>query len=758
MNLGKRIRKFIATKIFDPVENINLEDVVGWRSLGGSSAYGFYKDNQYENGFSSISKLSNGFAVVEQYAIDKKSKPVGSNILDRLYTPNTDMSAYDFREALAVCFLVHDKVRLRVHHKGDNINADSITGFTFMENYSERVAGGKRDYMMSNGDILEDDEVITIKSVNPMKITDGFSASRAAKRWTRLDDYIADYQRGFFENGAVPSGEMIVTAKTKTEFNDIVDTLQAKHRGATKNNNIVYSHRPTDENGKPMNSQIEWIPFAVTNKELSLKELFEQVNKKIDSAYGVPASIRAVNDANTYASIRVDEVIFVKYALSPMTLKIWSKFNHELNRITGGTGIAITYELEIPTIADEEKVKAEAKQVEATTVATLTSQGYTIESATEFVKTGNLDVLRLNKIPVEEKPEVLDADEAKDTPEQPIDMYAKSVEELTEKVDKFIADAKNKNEKPISAKKLSETTRIKYEDKLYNAVDNRMTSQIKNVIDNFGDVSKEISFDNPLEPDEDKLMTSEMVAVLFPLIEDQGPIEHSINTKLVLDAGIDTQNIEPFRMTFAQQEVYRGYVDKVARGYNSETGNKIRNVITVGREQGQSVAEIKQGLSNLIDEKYRVTRLAVSEVNRGGNESSLMSMKNIVADTGASVEKVWVHDGSDSPCEFCQAMIGTTVPLSNDFVAMNDTVIGVDGGQYLNNFVPIQVAELHPNGHCRQVYRVVKSFISEKQQAKELELDKKLKNSEKKNKKLSTELEDEKEYSSKLESILDGKE
>lgn len=435
MSLLTSIKKFFTTKVFDPLENIDLNNVVGWKSIGGSSTYGWYQDNQYENGYSSIRVLAESFAALEQYTIDKTGKSVASNVLDRLYTPNTDMSAYDFREALMVTTLVHDKVRLKVHHKGVHINADSLLGFTFMEGYSEKIIDGKREYMMPNGENLTDAEVITLKSTNPYDINSGFSPSRAARRWTRLDDYIADYQKGFFENGAVPSGQFIITASTVGEFNEIVDTLQARHRGAGKSNNVTYTHRPTDQTGKPMNSQIEWVPFATPNKDMALKELFDNVNKKIDSVYGVPASLRAVNDANTYASIRVDETILVKYGLNPKAMKVWSKFTHELNRITGGLGVAISYDLEMPIIADEEKVKAESRQIDAATVSTLTAEGYTLESAVEYVKKGDLTVLVLGEPPEEDKPEVLSAEEAKGTPDQPIDIYSKKLKLLDIKME-----------------------------------------------------------------------------------------------------------------------------------------------------------------------------------------------------------------------------------------------------------------------------------------------------------------------------------
>src|SRR5690606_10294318 len=140
--------------------------------------------------------------------------------------------------------------------------------------------------------------------------------------------------------------------------NNIVDKMQEKHRGADNNNNIVYTHRPVDNaTGKPVDAQIEWIPYSVSNRELSLKDLFEQANKKIDSTFGVPASIRGVGENNNYATARTDQQNFMENVVDPIALKIWTGFTHELNRITGGLGVAISYDIEIPALADEEKVK-----------------------------------------------------------------------------------------------------------------------------------------------------------------------------------------------------------------------------------------------------------------------------------------------------------------------------------------------------------------------------------------------------------------
>lgn len=757
--LKQAVSSPLKAKVFDPATSLDLQNVVGWRTLGGSSAYGFYKDNQFENGYSSISKLGNGFASIEQYTIDGNGNAVSSNVLDRLYTPNTDMSAYDFREALAVCYLVHDKVRLRVHYRTTRLNAESITGFTFMEDYSETIVGGKRQYKMSNGDDLTDEEVITIKSVNPMGVTDGFSPSRAARRWTRLDDYIADYQKGFFENGAIPQGQLIITARTSTEYNDIVDMLQRRHKGAGKNNNVTYTHRPTDQNGAPMNSQIEWVPFSSENKNMGLKELFEQVNQKIDSVYGVPAEIRGLLSNSNYASVAVAEKVFVKYALSPMTMKIWSKFTHELNRVTGGAGVAVTYDLEIPKIADEEKVRAEAKGVDATTVTNLIGQGFTLESAVEYIKTGELSAL-VKALPPKDEPEVLSPEEAKDTPEQPIDAFAKAFDVVNAKLD---ALAQPKEKEPLKQKVLDISNRREYENQLGDVVKTRMTKQIEKFIKQYDGITKAISEDDPIEEVEDKLLTAEMLSVLTSLLLFQGGIEHETNALILYEAGINTENIKPFQLTPAQKTEFNRYVEKVARGYNDETGEKIRNVIRMGREADLSAFQIKNNLRALIDEEYRIRRIAVTEINQAGAKSSLYSMQEIAEQTGASVEKIWTHGGGDDPCPYCDALIGSTAGLDQDFVSLGQEVIGSDGSTFLNSFEARDSGGLHPNCHCGPTYQVIRGSKSVNREAQYLKTIKELKTKlldmdgrTKEAKKLKEKLAETELYITQLESIIDG--
>src|SRR5690606_17148148 len=129
---------------------------------------------------------------------------------------------------------------------------------------------------------------------------------------------------------------------SEEDFKDTVEKMKAKHQGAGKNNAVTYTPRPINQDGKPADAKIEWIPFAQANKDIDCKALFEQANKRLDLAFGVPQIVKGVDDAATYANAQVADKTFSKRAVYPLALRNYTQITHELNRVTGGTGIAIT--------------------------------------------------------------------------------------------------------------------------------------------------------------------------------------------------------------------------------------------------------------------------------------------------------------------------------------------------------------------------------------------------------------------------------
>lgn len=661
---------------------------------GNNSTLSVYHDNQYENGFSSIRAIANAFIQVLPYAVDDKGKKVQkANVVNKLYHPNQSMSSVDFREALAIMSLVHPKVYLLHWHmedgvlvEGGDVTADNIAGFTFLEGVVEVLVDGETQYSTGVKRYTTQD-VLVLKSINPYNLNSGFSPAQAARRWTKLDDYIAEYQAGFFENGAVPAGMFTITAKSVSDFRDIKQSLLDRNKGAGKNNNVSFNFKPADVNGQTQSAQIEWTPFNVQNKEMALKDIFEQVNKKIDSAYGVPASIRGVNDNNTYASVRVDEVIMAKYTVAPFLLKVWTKLTHELNRVSGGMGYAITYDYEIPQVADEELVIANTKKVEAELINTMIMQGYDLSNIVEAFKLPK-SYLKLTAKQIKEELDNADVDmgdEVEDSPTQPIEGSLKS----------------------LKVKKLTQVDRKFYEDKVSEVVLKHMTSQVENaVIGLSGELASKAFGDTT--KDDDTELADDILTELTPLIAVYGQKAVDEAVQIILDAGLVTDGIEAFAMSETQKIAYRDYLKRVATTYNDQTGIAIRQILDNGITNGATKYEIEQELRQIIlgdANKYRITRLSKTEVNLSEGKAGNIAVNNIKEQTGYKLYKVWNVSGAD-PCEYCLSMDGTRVLVDENYVTIGHDVHGVDGGTYTADFKDTDTASLHPNCNCYSTYEV----------------------------------------------------
>lgn len=760
MNPLKAIGNLLKPKIFDPTATLEV-DKIGWHKMGSGGTYDFYKQNTYDNAYPSIKAIANSFLMIEPYTIDAEGTPVASNALDRVYTPNTSMSAADFREALAVMTLVHKKVYIRVHQSGtERITPSNITGFTFLESVFEIDVNDKRYYQLPTGEKLGTNEVMELKNINPFDLGQGYSPTEAARKWIQLDDYVATYQSGFFQNGAVPAGQFIITARTVSEFNDIVDKMQAMHRGAGKNNNVTYAHRAVDSTGKAQEANIEWVPFNTTNKDMALKDLFDQANKKIDSAYGVPASIRGVNSNNTYASVRVDEVIFTKYVVNPIAMKIWSKFTHELNRITGGLGVAFTYDLDIPEVADEEKVKAEAKNAELTLIARGLELGFTLETivdsfklnqaykdlvptsstttssaqdissrvtaATALIRSGFQATAALTAVgldPIEHTgflPITLKTDEVPvgeaavgDTTTPTTTETTTTPEVENEAIDDKpqVATPEELNDTPETTKKeLTPQIRKKYEKELAVILKAQAQKQIDRAVAEVSEkgLSSLNTSSKKIEPNKEELIefTTTMLTSVMGLVELEGEAQRKVAMQLMLDAGINVGDLPEFSLTPAQKKSYQTYLKKVGTSYTTTTTDNLRKILQNGYEAGLPASDLKKQLRNYINEDWRIKRITSTEVNRAGTQASVDSMINISKEADIRFDKVWTHKGGDDPCDYCFGMIGNTIPVDEAYVPLGGTVSGRDGSTYVNDFYDVSSGSLHPQCHCLSMFKV----------------------------------------------------
>lgn len=699
------ILKAVASKSAQPKMN-HSHNFVGVPSFAqqnpGYSFLNAFDSEAYASIYPSVKAITYEFKKIQPFAINGNGKPVdNAPVIRALYHPNQADSSVAFFEKLAVMNLTHAKTYVLVWRKegnetfpGGTINPNNIGGFTFLERPGVTRRDGKTYYNIGAQEFNENEVMVIPGGVDPQNLYGGYSPGEASRRWATLDDYIADYQKGFFENGAIPAGQFVITAATDKDFNDTVDRMQAKHRGAGNNNNVTYTPQPIDPTtGKPGEAKIQWIPFASSNKDIDFKNLFEQANNRIDSAFGVPASIRGVGENNNYATARIDQQNFIIRVVEPLALSIYTQITHELNRITNGLGVAVTFKLPIPAIADEEKVQAETKNIEVAAISSLMAQGFSLDSAVDALNLSPryklLKVDATTKTVIDnDKPDVDEGGEVLDSPDP-------------DKVDGIT---------PLNKKKVRQ---IKNEltdlEKLENVARELMQSQVDKAIE---DYDKDQDITNAVTGAATKAaetkFVEDMLVHIIAIMVAEGAIEYAVGIKLVADAGLSTANLQAFVLNESARASYEAYLSKVGMSYGADTAEAIQSVLARSNVAGWTRVETQNALRGIMNtDEWRVKRIGVTELNRSQALSGVEAMKQIQAESGATLEKALLHTGGDPPCEFCATLIGKWVAVDQELVPLGSTIVGADGGIMINDFVANDGYDPHPNGHCVSEYRVV---------------------------------------------------
>lgn len=680
---------------FKPKMGANYVGAPSFREVNPYGFFDCYTSDAYASAYPSIRAIANEYMTIKPFAIDANGEPQQNiPVINALYHPNQKDSSVSFFEKIAVSTLVLPQTYILVWREenreampgGDfrGRQGRNIAGFTFLEAPSISIRDKTVYYSMGSQEFT-DQEVITLPGgVDPYHLYNGYSPMMAAKKWATLDDYIADFQRGFFENNAIPAGHFIITAATETDFKDTVKRMKDKHRGAGKNNNVTYTPRPMGQDGKPADAKIEWIPFAQSNKDIGFKELFEQANKRLDLAFGVPQIIKGVDDTATYANAQVAEKTFAKRAVYPLALRNYTQFTHELNRITGGLGVAITFDYEIPTVADEEKVTAETKNIEANLIRTLVTEGFSLDSVVDaFELSNSYKLLSRTDTPAvieNDKPDVDEGNEVDDSPDP-------------DKIDGVT---------PLNKKKGSVRAELTDEEKIEKATRDFMRSQIESAV---SELSDEPLAQEPTEGELDAYVDA-MMPIITGILIAYGEDEYAAAVAI---AGLDLDDLQGFQLTETAQDTYRGYLRQLGQSYGSDTAKSIRKVLADADDQGLNRREIEANLRNIMDtDEWRVKRLARTELNHSQATGSLEGVKSLTAETGTEWQKALDHSGV-TPCPFCQTYEGVWYDINDPLLAYGDSVITTDeqGEQivYINDWQSFEAGDIHPNGRGAMIYR-----------------------------------------------------
>lgn len=626
-----------------------------------------YELDDYKANFSDIRPIAEQFSAVVPYAINKDGRRLTTQPLaiQKLFAPNDNMGFYDFADYLISSILSQPRALVAViWNPGEEHYSWNIKGYIFLPPSARMDLGGGRivyQYTDSDGEMrqLTPDTVMEFYySMSTDAYGVGVSPAQASKKWATIEDYIAAYQAGFFQNGAKPDGMFIITANSQEQFKSAVDKLERVHRRGSRGHfNYQYAYRPTDEQGNPMKTaSIEWVNFGTTNKDLTLGELIDKTQSKKDSAYGVPAIARGNDSTATYNNAQVSDRNLAR-KVDYQLRRTWSRFMHELARVCKDEITwTLSYDYDVPALADAEKVKADTYSVKADAMIKLVNAGAQPADAAKALGLGE-EWARLTLA----KDEGLQLAHKS----QPVNLDHPMVD----------ANRRYQGDKLTPRQKLV---------KAIIAENKRIAKSIQN-----GTSSNAYE----LTDEEVNAFADQLRAILEPLaITAQGTMIKAVakEFKLEVPDKVPTAIDDPnwWRRLIA-----------VTRTHDQAMGDKIQQLLIQAEADGLTARQTSELINSVVNDKKKADMMARNEIVNSERFGQLQAVQALADANDLNAYKIWHCTDDANTCAFCRKMNGKKVPIRDAFAQLGD-VIETDDRDYVVDFQPLDVPDAHANCRC----------------------------------------------------------
>lgn len=641
-----------------------------------------------ENVFAQALPLIDEMTGVFPYGVGRNGARLADNRTPELMIlkdPNEEMGWAEFANLMFMSWLCESELNIHVHRNG----CGRVIGYSVLPPYCRVDLGnGLYQFQVYTTDGLETltkDEVMTLRFMrNPLNPYRGISPAGSVFTYTQIDDVMAQYIRAWFENGAVPASITFIKASTRERYENARRELEQNLHGARNKNKTIYVWRQMLDDGREAD-QLEVKTIQGNNSTQALKEIFDIVNTRINKAFGVSNFILGDDASAKYDNAELSDRQFTKRRVYPALMKFWSQFQHELDRITGGLGYAIQFDLEIPELTDRLKVKAEISEKNVANLLSLIKAGASPSASVRALGLGDAWEVVANGVYGREL-EIREAEEAQaelplletktETPE-PEETTVDEHSHCCHHHDKTFTGTFTQEE--ISEKKIYDT----------------LINLAENIAENSGNVDYETAVD-------------EIIAVLRESAQDGG--NQGFEN---LAAGADEEELKSIVTARLEEKGYvmspefadrmRSRTELLVNTYGEHTRKAFEEALTGAATLSQG--EIAKKLSEVMPRK-RAELIARNEVGYTFMSAQLEVEKSLSDELGLETKKIWRARHDSKTCPVCAAMDGQEVSVNDSF----DDLIRLEDGQEVaweqsewNDYGEIPLA--HPN--CRCYYQTI---------------------------------------------------
>ena len=334
--------------------------------------------SDYENVFAQVQPLINDMKMIRPFGVGRNggALPISRTPeLALLNTPNDEMGWGEFAGAMFSTWLTKDELNIHVHFNGRKVAGYSIVP----PGCKQYMGNGDYYFQVNTGDgyiTLNRDEVMTLRfSRSPEDLQKGVSPATAVRAWAQAEDVLAQYERAYIENGAIPASITFIRASTQDKFNEARRELETNLRGAKNHGKTIYVWRQFNNDTGESLDQVEVKTIQGNNSTLAIKELTDIINDHLNKAFGVSNFILGDDSSAKYDNAELSDYQFIRRRVFPALTAFWDQFQFELDRVTGGLGYAIQFEIEMPDLTERRKVQAETAKIRVESLKLLLEAG-----------------------------------------------------------------------------------------------------------------------------------------------------------------------------------------------------------------------------------------------------------------------------------------------------------------------------------------------------------------------------------------------
>lgn len=568
----------------------------------------------------------------------EKEEILDHEFLKMWNNPNPDMTKSEILEHLSAFLDINGNSYLLKAKDGSGktreiypLRADWVKVVPSKEANPDRLV---EKYLYANGGgkdaiTLEVDDIVPIRLFSPKFFNEmkGKGTVDGAKSIIMEEKTISDWNKGFFERGAITSGVLEYDGVLETEEKAAVEAQWKQEIAGMKNNGST----PVVHGG------MKYIPTQFTQRELAFIDQRKLNRDDIFLLFGVPKGLMMSEDVNL-ANARQALWAFTRFTVKPRLKKIEDALNRYLLP-EFGEGLTVEFDNPVPEDRD-----AEIKEYQAAIGNWMTPNEIRAEEGLAPLEGGD-QLTRPSAVPTLQLS--VGESKKKDAVEIPDERKARGEKAWGEML---------KLQMPAEGKYMASLKKYFFEQR------NRVLKNLPDPAKGYGQKDTRLSI----------LDTEEEIGIMVDILT---PLQRELFEKQARLAQKDLGLENDYVITPKTEEILQKYNMKISKEVNATTETAISQAIADAVENGYTIQQLTEQINKYFDyaDATRAERIARSETIRTSNAA----MESAWKQSDVVEAKEWYTAEDERVCEYCSEMDGKTEDLGAAFFKKGDTFQGL---------------------------------------------------------------------------------